>query len=276
MPSMVSLIGLALAGVAAAPPIAQRHWRKSSEEMVRGMRSARASQGEPIGESDWAGLPPPVATYFRRALPVGKLPLTSVQVEQVGQMLINDRWRDFSAVEQLSARPAGFVWDARIRMAPLVYTLVRDAYIDGTASMGASLAGLFRVADERGGEALNAGALSRYLAEATWIPAALLPRYGVVWTAVDETRALATLRDFGTTVALEFTFNTNGEAIRIFTPSRYRTVEGHFEPTPWQGRFGDYAERCGMWIPLEAEVSWQIAGNWQPWWRGRIIGVKPM
>ena len=108
------------------------------------------------------------------------------------------------------------------------------------------------------------------------MPAALLPRYGVVWSAVDETHARATLRDSGTTVALEFTFNTSGEAIRIFTPSRYRTVNGHFEPTPWQGRFGNYAERSGMWIPLDAEVSWQIAGSWQPWWRGRIVSVNPM
>lgn len=276
MRPIVFLVAFALAGVAVVPLIAERRWRKSAEEIVRGIRSARASQGEPIGESDWAGLPPPVATYFRRALPVGKPPLASVQIEQLGQMLINDRWRDFSAVEQLSARPPSFVWDARVRMAPLVYTLVRDAYIDGTASMGASLAGLFRVADERGGEALNAGALYRYLAEATWMPAALLPRYGVVWSPVDETRALATLRDADPTIALEFTFNGNGEPVRIFTPSRYRSAGGHFEPTPWQGRFGNYAERCGMRVPLDAEVSWQIAGSWQPWWRGRIVSVSPL
>jgi hypothetical protein len=51
------------------------------------------------------------------------------------------------------------------------------------------------------------------------MPAALLPRYGVVWTAEDETRALATFRDAGTTVALEFTFNQVGEVTRIFTQS---------------------------------------------------------
>ena len=196
------LIALALAGVAAVPLIAERRWRKSSEDLVRGMVTARAAPGEPISESDWAGLPPPVATYFRRVLPVGKPPLTSVQIEQLGQMLINDRWRDFSAVEQLSARPPSFVWAARVRMAPLVNTLVRDAYLDGTASMRASVAALFPVADERGGDALNAGALYRYLAEATWMPAALLPRYGVIWTPVDETHAKATISDTGTTVSL--------------------------------------------------------------------------
>ena len=270
------LIALALAGVAAAPLIAQRRWRKSLDEMVRGMPSARGSQGEPISESDWADLPLPVATYFRRVLPVGQPPLTSVQIEQLGQMLINDRWRDFSAVEQLSARPPSFVWAARVRMAPLVNTLVRDVYLDGTASMRASVSALFPVADERGGDALNDGALYRYLAEATWMPAALLPRFGVIWTPVDETHAKATISDSGTTVSLEFTFNEAGEVTRIFTPSRYRAVNGHFEPTPWQGHFRNYAERCGMWIPLDAEVSWQIAGTWQPWWRGRIVSVNPM
>ena len=274
MRPILSLIALALAGV--APPIAERRWRKSLEQMVRGMPSARGRLGEPIGESDWADLPPPVVTYFRRALPVGKPPLASVQIEQLGQMLINDRWRDFSAVEQLSARPPNFVWAARVRMAPLVNTLVRDAYLDGTASMRASVSALFPVADERGGDALNAGALYRYLAEATWMPAALLPRFGVIWTPVDETHANATMSDSGTTVSLEFTFNEAGEATRISTPSRYRAVNGHFEPTPWEGHFRNYAERCGMWIPLEAEVSWQIAGTWQPWWRGRILDVSPM
>ena len=108
------------------------------------------------------------------------------------------------------------------------------------------------------------------------MPAALLPRFGVIWTPIDETRAKATVSDSGTTVSLEFTFNKDGEAIRIFTPWRYRSVNGRFEPRPWEGRFGNYAERCGMWIPLEAEVSWQIAGSWQPWWRGRIVSVKPV
>ena len=81
---------------------------------------------------------------------------------------------------------------------------------------------------------------------------------------------------FGNHGRSEFTFNQAGEAIRIFTPSRYRAVNGHFEPTPWEGRFGNYAERSWMWIPLDAEVSWQIAGSWQPWWRGRIVSVNPM
>jgi hypothetical protein len=161
-------------------------------------------------------------------------------------------------------------------MAPLAYTFVRDTYKDGVGSLHASFAGMLTVANMRGGEALNSGALYRYLAEATWMPAALLPRYGVQWAAVDDSRALATLHDFATSVSLEFTFNEAGEVTRIFTPARYRALDGYFEPTPWEGRFSNYRERCGMWIPLQAEVSWQIAGHWQPWWRGRIVNVEPL
>ena len=272
----VAFITVAFAGLAMSPLLAEWRWRNDSDKMIRATRRADGVVDEPINERDLADLPMPVAAYFRRALRVGHDVPSSVRLEQFGQMLINDRWRQFSAVEHFSIRPRSFVWDARIRMAPLVYTLVRDAYLDGTASMRVSLAGVFGVADDRGGEALNTGALHRYLAEATWMPAALLPRFGVIWTSIDETHATATMSDSGTTVSLEFTFNEAGEVTRIFTPSRYRAVNGHFEPTPWEGRFENYAERCGMWIPLEAEVSWQIAGHWQPWWRGRIASVDPM
>jgi hypothetical protein len=264
---------LAGIGLTATAIIAERRWRRTSAHLVLGLDGAF---DDPINESDLRGLPPPVAAYFRRVLPKDAPAITSIRFDQIGEMLMNERWRDFSASERLFARPVAFVWDARVRMAPLLYTLVRDAYMDGVGSLRASFAGMLTVADMRGGEALNSGALYRYLAEATWMPMALLPRYGVTWTAVDEWRAVATLQDFGTSVSLEFTFNRTAEVTRIFAAARYRALSGYFEPTPWEGRFGNYAQRCGMWIPLEAEVSWQLAGRWQPCWRGQLVDVAPV
>lgn len=240
-------------------------------DAARRVCEGSAEDSAPIIEHDFAELPAPVSAYLRRAVTVGQSFTTRLQAEQEGVLLLGDRWRPFKATQYMSAMPPGFVWDAHIRMAPLFTTYVRDSYIAGIASMRASLTGLFDIVEERGGDALNAGALQRYLAEATWMPVALLPRNGVKWTAVDDTRALATLSDAGTTVFLEFTFNAAGEVIRIFTPARPRAVDGRYEPTPWSGRFWNYAKRAGMWIPLEGEVAWQIAGTWQPWWRGRIV-----
>ena len=42
------------------------------------------------------------------------------------------------------------------------------------------------------------------------------------------------------------------------TEARGRTVDGEVVPTPWQGRFWNYDERGGMWVPLAGEVAWLL------------------
>lgn len=73
----------------------------------------------------------------------------------------------------------GFVWDARVRIAPLLHIHVRDAYADGEGNGAVSLLSAITVAEKRGGTTLNAGELYRYLAEGVWYPTALLPPAGV-------------------------------------------------------------------------------------------------
>jgi hypothetical protein len=120
---------------------------------------------------------------------------------------------------------------------------------------------------------VNAGALHRYLAEGVWMPTALLPSQGVVWTALDDTSARATLTAGATTVSLDVFFGPDGLITRVFTPGRARDVDGRAVPTPWEGRFSDYAGREGMRIPLTGEVAWILPGGPQPYWRGRITGA---
>jgi hypothetical protein len=121
---------------------------------------------------------------------------------------------------------------------------------------------------------IAAGALHRYLAEATWYPTALLPSQGVVWTPIDDSSARATLTTGATTVSLVFRFGKDGLVETVFTPARSRDVDGRFVPTPWQGHFFDYAERGGMLIPLQGEVGWLLPEGPQVYWRGRIVEVS--
>jgi hypothetical protein len=223
-----------------------------------------------IRARDWDRLPDPVVTCFRRVLAYGEPPVTSLRIQQEGEILVGGRWRPFTATHEMSAGPPSFCWDARVRLAPLVYARVRDTLVDGVGSMEARV-GVIKLASAQGGSAIDAAALHRYLAEAVWMPAALLPRFGVAWRPVDDDRAVATLPQERATVSLEFTFNRLGEVTRIFTPVRWRAVKNGFEPTPWQGTLTSYEPRCGMWVPIEAEVSWQIDGVWQPCWRGRNV-----
>jgi len=161
-----------------------------------------------------------------------------------------------------------------MRMAPLMDVRVRDTYLAGKGSMQARTFAVIPVMDAMGKAELDAGALQRYLAEAIWFPTALLPGKGVTWSAIDDTKALATLTDSGTTVSLEFRFNEKGEVSGVFSPGRFREEKGKYILTPWAVRVWNYEERDGMRIPIEGEVEWQLPAGRLPYWKGKIVDVK--
>lgn len=169
--------------------------------------------------------------------------------------------------------PPGFVWDAGIRMAPIVSVRVRDSYIGREGTMLGKLAALLPVVEQRGTPEMASGSLLRYLAEAVWLPTALLPSEGVSWAAVDDSAARATLTDGATTVSLDVQFGALGEIVRV-SAMRQREVNGTFVLTPWVGVFREYARINGMMIPMTGEVEWVTPQGRLPYWRGRIVTVK--
>lgn len=68
----------------------------------------------------------------------------------------------------------------------------------------AKLFGLMTVMTQPNTPELAQGELMRFFAEAPWYPTALLPSQGVVWEAIDNTRASATLTDGTMAVKLVF------------------------------------------------------------------------
>ena len=173
-----------------------------------------------------------------------------------------------------SSGPPGFVWDARIQMVPLVSVRVRDAYVDGAGSMHASIAGLFSVVNDRGSRELDLGALQRYLAEAVWLPTALLPGPGLSWEAMDAERARATMTDGRLTVSAEFSFNGAGDVVEVFIPDRFREMDGRYEPTPWAVACAGHEVRDGFRIPVSCVVEWRLPAGPMPYWRGRVVGIR--
>ena len=158
-------------------------------------------------------------------------------------------------------------------MAPLLTVRVRDSYIGGTGGMQARMAGVIPIMNQSDRPGLNAGALLRYLAESAWFPTALLPAQGIVWEAIDGNTARATLTDSETTISLDFHFGLKGEIVRVYTPARFREVNGEDVPTPWEGAFGDYERVEGVMVPKQGEVAWILPEGRLTYWRGRIRGV---
>jgi len=275
---LLTALGLVVLGIGAVIWFGSARWNDESSRLVE--KLVRATPRVGAGTVDFGELehlPAPVSRYFRRVLKEGQPVIRTARLTQKGTFRVrraDDGWSAFEATQHFSADPPGFVWDAVIHMVPFMRVRVRDAYVGGRGSMQGKLLGLVPVVDARTGEELDAGTLQRYLAEAVWFPTALLPSAGVKWSAMDGDRASATLTDSGTTVSLEFRFNESGEVVEVFSPGRYREVNGEYELTPWAGRFRNYEERGGMLIPVEAEVEWRLRDGSFPYWKGRIVEVE--
>jgi hypothetical protein len=284
-------IGSAAAGGLAAGALAvaagTAAWRRATARAVAGLTSRAQAQepapnapaDEPFSHTKLTGLPAPVARYFAFALPEGQPLIRYVHIRWAGEFQTRPGggWSPFTAEQDFTTTPPGFVWDADIRMIPLIPMRVRDSYIAGTGSMLGRMGGVVPVVDQGGSREMASGALMRWLGEAAWFPTALLPRSrpdeGVRWDEVDDSTARATLADGETTVQADFHFAPTGE-IRRMTATRYRDVKGVGVLTPFEGVNGPFERRDGIMIPSSAEVAWLLPEGRFPYWRGRPVEVR--
>jgi Family of unknown function (DUF6920) len=271
------LVAALLASLLLAVAYGRRRWRADSEAARARLEASGAlSKLARYDERELAGLPEPAARYLRRALSPGQPLVARVRLRQDGMFRVGeaeDAWRPFVASQNFIVSPPGFVWDARISMAPGLPVFVRDSYVAGTGAMRGELLGLWPMVDASGTQQIAEGALQRHLAETMWFPTALLPSQGVRWTPLDDSSALATLEHGATRAALHFRVDAAGDLLRVFSPSRYREVEGEYLPTPWAGSVKAVGERDGMRIPIDVEVEWQLPERRLPYFRGRVTEI---
>lgn len=265
---------LSAAALAAAVAVAAYDWQARVAGLLARLRQRSPSARTTYDATELAGLPAPVVRYFRAVLRDGQPIIRHARFKQRGEFLVRSEppmWRPFSATEAMTV--GGFVWDARIRVFPGVTIHVCDSFIAGAGSIRASAMGVLPLMHVEGTPEIAAGALLRYLAEAVWMPTALLPSQGVTWMALDDASARATVTSGATTVSLDFHFDGEGLVERVFTEARPREVEGRFVPTAWQGSFRHYEDAHGVRIPLRGEAEWLLPEGPRPYWRGCITAA---
>lgn len=278
VPFAASALGLAALAAASATGIAMRRWRLDTEHLVADLTSGGARVPERprlVSFAALSTLPPPVERYFRSVLQDGQPYVRAARIVQAGRFNMTpgtDVWRPFEATQFYHVDPPGYVWDAGIRIAPLVDVRVRDAYVAGRGTMRGAVLAMVDVVNVGNRRELDEGALQRYVAEAPMFPTALLPEEGVRWTPVDDNHAAASLTDGTTTARLEFEFAPTGEIVAA-TASRYQAAKGRFVRAPWCGRFGRYEVRSGMRVPLEADAYWSVDGQRQAYVTLRVTGA---
>jgi len=206
----------------------------------------------------------------------------AVRLEQSGRLRAvgSKRWMAFTATQTISNQHCAFDWRARAGFARALSA--RDALsVDG----GLFELGLFGVIPLRrapGSLELLKGQSMRYLAELAWAPDALLHNADVRWREAGRdafdvsispctklTRAVLP-HDDASAAQVRLTFDEQGRFVEAFASDRPRSVQAHFEPTPWRARFFDYRRHCGRWLPFAGAVAWLIDGREEVYWEGRI------
>jgi hypothetical protein len=268
-------LGSAALGLAAVSAV-RRQARAISEQRHKLIELAAGTrQGDIDGIDD---LPSPVARYLRWCLDEWR-PLRLLRIAQRGTLrtdVHSGRWMPFTADQLVAPAAAAFLWDAHVRMGPLLHVRVRDAFIEGRGSGHASLLSAFTVSSAAGTPEMNAGSLHRFLAEAVWYPTALLPSPYLRWRPLDDSRAVAEMSVHDVSVSLEFRFADTGEVTGIYTPARWGTFPGGFAQRGWEGHFRTYRTLGGVRVPTEADVGWYDGDGWQPVWQGTITEYMPL
>jgi len=274
---LLVVLGLVIV-VAAVMLYGEFRWKSGTRELRDRLEAARLPiEPKFFHKVELNGVPAPVQRYFRAVLKDGQPIVAAVTVEHTGTFNMGeaaDQWKPFTSTQRVITRRPGFDWEGRVAMMPGLPVRVHDAYIAGEGILHAAVLGLVSMVNLRGTGEVAQGELMRFFAEAAWYPTALLPSQGVLWDAVDDHSARATIKDGDLTLTLLFRFNKEGLIETVRAEARGRTIGGKVVPTPWEGRFWNYEARDGMQVPFDGEVAWLLPEGAKPYWRGRITKLS--
>ena len=264
---------LLVAGVSIALQLAIGRWQAVTRDRVVLLGESAPAREGAFHSAMLTGLPSPAARFFQFALTDGQPLITGAVATQNAEFFINNTWRPLTATQHFATDPAGFVWDARIDMGPMMPVFVRDSYVNHIGAMQASMLGVYTLANQTGKPEMNSGSLQRLLGEAVWLPTMLLPGPNVSWSPVDDDVATATLTDGPATVSLRFHVDSRG-AVTLIEGDRYAEDNGTYALRPWRVACTDYRLQDGMKIPGFCEVSWVTGKGVEPYWRGRVTAIS--
>jgi len=255
---------LALAALATAVTFGLGPWlaQREAEAALARLEAAARNPGRQQG---WEfRVPPPVKAWLVKCLPEkGPLP-SRVFMEQTGTFKTEPKrpWMKFRAREMLTASPPGLVWDARLPVAPGVYVAGLDTLTNGRGNITGRLAGIYPLVDGDGPE-VDLSNLTRWAAEAVWLPGALMPRSGLSWKPgpVEDSAVinldLESPAGQGLGVSGVFYFGADHLPTRFVSHDRWQ-ADGHggYTRRAWQVTYQAWARQGPHLIPTLCRVSW--------------------
>jgi hypothetical protein len=196
------------------------------------------------------GLPDPMRGYVEAAVAPGTPLATSARFRMAGSIKLGDRWVPFRA-RQIEAPHHGFVWSARAGV-----IVGSDWYADGHGAMSWRVLGLVRVMHADGPD-VSRSAAGRVGAEAVWVPTALLPRFGVTWTATDLPHITASYTLDEVDIELHYTLGDDAR-VRSVVFDRWGDPDdtGTWGHHPFGFEVTGHATFDGLTIPSSGRAGW--------------------
>jgi len=234
---------------------------RQGARVADGLLAALPSEkGQVVTEVMLGDLPEPVRRWLRRAGIVGRPQARVVRLQQSGLMRTKPEqdWMPTQAKQLFTVDQPAFVWEAHVRMMPLVYFKGIDQYRDGKGRMLIKLLSLIPVVDATGPK-IDQGTMLRFLGELIWFPSAALSPY-LTWEGLDAHRARATMSYQGLTASGIFEFNAGGDFVS-FRCDRYYGGEESSKLEKWYIPATAWDAPGGVRIPTAGEVIWELEGG---------------
>ncbi|MBG0738036.1 hypothetical protein IV500_01110 [Paeniglutamicibacter antarcticus] len=230
----------------------------------------------PLGcfnSGELSGLPEPVRRHFTAAIRPGTPLVRAVRLQMQGRIKLG-RWLPFRATQLLDPHK-GFIWAARVAR----IITGSDRYLDDVGGMDWKLAGLFNIAHGSGSD-VSRSAAGRGGAEAIWVPAALLPRFGATWSATSDSHVCVHHLLGNTPVEVDYTIGPDGR-IRSLVFDRWGDPDstGIFQWHPFGGEITGYRTFGGLTIPSAGRLGWGFGTDRWPdseFFRYQITELQPI
>ncbi len=130
--------GGALCGLGAVTAAAGAwRWHSESRQMLTRLERGARGGADIFSADHLTDVPGPVVRYLRRALKNGQPLVKHVDLEQRAVFVVDPvarTWLPLVARQHVTTDRPGFIWDARISMAPLTCVYVRDSYVEVPAA----------------------------------------------------------------------------------------------------------------------------------------------
>ena len=271
-------VGVLLVAVVVLVLIGNAIWASATTKQMALLDAARVSMPSSCYDArEIEGLPAPVLRYFRAVLKDGQPMISAATFDLAGTLNMSasggEDWKQFTSAQRAVVHRPGFLWNGHVSMFPGLVAHVHDSYIAGTGRLHAAMLGLLTVADLQGGGEIARGELMRYFAEAIWYPTALLPSQGVLWEAMDDRSANATLVDGAITLTLLFKFDDAGLVMSVHADARGAGVGKDMVMLPWECSASNYQLRNGMMVPTVGEAAWIRPDGRKPYFIGKLTSL---